>query len=244
MSRAWHQPLQGRHCTDSTRLIREDRGSRRRRSPFARAHGRRRRLRTRDTAGSLSLPPDQVAAILAEEVTPSCGNVFADLGFEHPEEEEARADRMLHRQATLRLPLWRLAVQRDRRPVVVPRVVARSRGRLRPLEGQHADAIIEALRDSDLPPDEFPDRPPQGEVQEREPFEDLDEDRWWQQHGRNPAVAAALEFFDGDREAALEWMTTPEWGLGGAHPITEAQTPDGIQHVITILGRMARGLGA
>jgi Protein of unknown function (DUF2384) len=125
-----------------------------------------------------------------------------------------------------------------------PSAFARYRGQLRSLAGQSVDALIEAMRGPGLPPDDFPERLPQGEGQEREPFEDLDEDRWWQQHGRNPAVTAALACFDGDRAAALAWMTTPEWGLGGAHPINEAQTPDGIQHVIALLGRLARGLGA
>ena len=51
-----------------------------------------------------------------------------------------------------------------------------------------------------------------------------------------------LELFEGDREAATEWLTTAQTGLGGALPIDLARTDVGAREVETLIGRLEHGV--
>jgi putative toxin-antitoxin system antitoxin component (TIGR02293 family) len=51
-----------------------------------------------------------------------------------------------------------------------------------------------------------------------------------------------LELFEGDREAATEWLTTGQIGLGGALPIDLARTDVGAREVETFIGRLEHGV--
>lgn len=51
-----------------------------------------------------------------------------------------------------------------------------------------------------------------------------------------------LELFEGDREAATEWLTTAQAGLGGAVPIDIARTEVGAREVETLIGRLEHGV--
>jgi len=51
-----------------------------------------------------------------------------------------------------------------------------------------------------------------------------------------------LELFEGDREAATEWLTTGQTGLGGALPVDLARTDVGAREVETLIGRLEHGV--
>lgn len=51
-----------------------------------------------------------------------------------------------------------------------------------------------------------------------------------------------LELFEGDREAATEWLTTDQPALGGALPIDLARTDVGAREVETLIGRLEHGV--
>ncbi len=55
-------------------------------------------------------------------------------------------------------------------------------------------------------------------------------------------VAAAEEFFENDRDAALRWLSAPKMALGGDTPVAFARTPEGSDYVVKLLGRMAHGV--
>jgi len=52
----------------------------------------------------------------------------------------------------------------------------------------------------------------------------------------------ALELFDGDREAATEWLTDPNLALGNVPPIELARTELGAQEVDHLIGRIEHGV--
>ena len=52
----------------------------------------------------------------------------------------------------------------------------------------------------------------------------------------------ALELFDGDRDAAVEWLTAPITALGGARPIELARTEVGAREVEATIGRIEDGV--
>jgi putative toxin-antitoxin system antitoxin component (TIGR02293 family) len=52
----------------------------------------------------------------------------------------------------------------------------------------------------------------------------------------------ALTLFDGDRDAAAEWLTTTQPALGGAVPIELAKTGLGAREVEALLGRLEHGV--
>jgi putative toxin-antitoxin system antitoxin component (TIGR02293 family) len=54
--------------------------------------------------------------------------------------------------------------------------------------------------------------------------------------------ARALSLFEGDREAAAEWLTTPQPALGGAVPVALAGTDLGAREVETLAGRLEHGI--
>lgn len=51
-----------------------------------------------------------------------------------------------------------------------------------------------------------------------------------------------LELFEGDRDAAAEWLTAPQAGLGGAVPLDVAGTDAGAREVERIVGRLEHGV--
>jgi len=51
-----------------------------------------------------------------------------------------------------------------------------------------------------------------------------------------------LSLFEGDREAATEWLTTAQPGLGGATPIDLASTDVGSREVERLIGRLEHGV--
>ena len=54
--------------------------------------------------------------------------------------------------------------------------------------------------------------------------------------------ARALELFDGDHDAATEWLTKRKIALGGAVPIELAQTDIGAAEVDNLIGRLEHGI--
>jgi putative toxin-antitoxin system antitoxin component (TIGR02293 family) len=53
---------------------------------------------------------------------------------------------------------------------------------------------------------------------------------------------ACLELFDGDRDAAWEWLNSPAFGLGYARPIDYAKTEAGAMEVRNLIGRLEHGV--
>jgi putative toxin-antitoxin system antitoxin component (TIGR02293 family) len=51
-----------------------------------------------------------------------------------------------------------------------------------------------------------------------------------------------LELFDGDRDSALDWFTTPQPGLGGAVPLQMARTDIGAREIERLVGRLEHGV--
>jgi putative toxin-antitoxin system antitoxin component (TIGR02293 family) len=59
---------------------------------------------------------------------------------------------------------------------------------------------------------------------------------------RNSSVfGKAVELFEGDREAASEWMFTPQPALGGKTPINVAMTELGSREIENLIGRIEHG---
>jgi len=52
----------------------------------------------------------------------------------------------------------------------------------------------------------------------------------------------ALELFEGDRDAATEWLTTGQPGLGGSVPLDLARTEVGALEVERLIGRLEHGV--
>jgi putative toxin-antitoxin system antitoxin component (TIGR02293 family) len=52
----------------------------------------------------------------------------------------------------------------------------------------------------------------------------------------------ALELFEGDRDAATEWLTTPQPGLGGTVPLDLATSEIGALEVERLVGRLEHGV--
>lgn len=52
----------------------------------------------------------------------------------------------------------------------------------------------------------------------------------------------ALELFDGDREAAFEWLSEPQIALGGAVPLDVARTEVGAREVELLVLRIEHGV--
>ena len=53
---------------------------------------------------------------------------------------------------------------------------------------------------------------------------------------------ACLELFDGDRDEAWRWFTSPAFGLGYALPIDYAKTEAGAMEVRNLIGRLKYGV--
>lgn len=52
----------------------------------------------------------------------------------------------------------------------------------------------------------------------------------------------ALQLFEGDRDAAVEWLTTAQPALGGGVPLDLARTELGVQEVERLVGRLEHGV--
>ncbi len=59
---------------------------------------------------------------------------------------------------------------------------------------------------------------------------------------RQRVFAKALELFEGDRDAASEWMLSPLPALGGETPIDIARTEAGARQVENLVGRIEHGV--
>jgi putative toxin-antitoxin system antitoxin component (TIGR02293 family) len=55
-------------------------------------------------------------------------------------------------------------------------------------------------------------------------------------------LAKALELFEGDRDAASEWIHSPLPALGGETPIDIARTELGARQVENLVGRIEHGV--
>jgi putative toxin-antitoxin system antitoxin component (TIGR02293 family) len=51
-----------------------------------------------------------------------------------------------------------------------------------------------------------------------------------------------LSLFEGDRDAATEWLSSPQLGLGGASPLQLASTDIGSREVERLIGRLEHGV--
>ena len=55
-------------------------------------------------------------------------------------------------------------------------------------------------------------------------------------------VASALALFDGDRDAAVEWLSQPQLAFGGAIPLDMAQSEIGAREVEALAYRLEHGV--
>jgi putative toxin-antitoxin system antitoxin component (TIGR02293 family) len=53
---------------------------------------------------------------------------------------------------------------------------------------------------------------------------------------------AAIELFEGDRDAARRWLTSPVCGLGNARPVDFADNEPGASEVLDLIGRLNHGV--
>jgi putative toxin-antitoxin system antitoxin component (TIGR02293 family) len=53
---------------------------------------------------------------------------------------------------------------------------------------------------------------------------------------------AAMNLFEGDLEAARQWMVKPVYGLGNRHPITMLATRVETEDVLSVIGRLEHGV--
>jgi putative toxin-antitoxin system antitoxin component (TIGR02293 family) len=55
-------------------------------------------------------------------------------------------------------------------------------------------------------------------------------------------LAKAIELFEGDADAARDWLSTPQVAFGGAVPLDVAKTELGAREVENLLGRLEYGV--
>ncbi len=53
---------------------------------------------------------------------------------------------------------------------------------------------------------------------------------------------AALAYFEGDREHAVDWLKHPNPALGGETPLRRADTATGAEDVVDLIGRLEHGI--
>lgn len=56
------------------------------------------------------------------------------------------------------------------------------------------------------------------------------------------ASEAAEAYFEGNKQAAHRWLTSPMFALGGETPLAFASTPEGSDYVVRLLERMSHGV--
>lgn len=54
-------------------------------------------------------------------------------------------------------------------------------------------------------------------------------------------MEAATAMYDGDDVGALRWLQTQAMALGGAHPIDYLDSPEHIQDILDLIGRIEYG---
>lgn len=59
---------------------------------------------------------------------------------------------------------------------------------------------------------------------------------------RSKALAESVELFEGDRQAAERWLSTPVRGLGYQTPHDMLSSETGIDQVRTLIGRLEHGI--
>jgi putative toxin-antitoxin system antitoxin component (TIGR02293 family) len=59
---------------------------------------------------------------------------------------------------------------------------------------------------------------------------------------REDVVSAAVELFEGDRQAAIVWLNRPLRALGHKVPAVYMDSPERIQEVREIIGRLEHGV--
>jgi putative toxin-antitoxin system antitoxin component (TIGR02293 family) len=59
---------------------------------------------------------------------------------------------------------------------------------------------------------------------------------------RSRVFAKALELFEGNHDAASEWMSTPLPALGGATPDDALKAQSGVRDVENLIGRIEHGV--
>lgn len=57
----------------------------------------------------------------------------------------------------------------------------------------------------------------------------------------DPLLSKAIEVL-GDEPKAQRWISSPQWGLGGATPLDFCKKEGGLQKVIDLLGRIEMGV--
>lgn len=58
----------------------------------------------------------------------------------------------------------------------------------------------------------------------------------------DPIYEAAVSLFNGDDNAAMEWLNAPARGLGGMRPIDKAQSEAGTREVLVLIARLIDGV--
>lgn len=56
------------------------------------------------------------------------------------------------------------------------------------------------------------------------------------------AIAAAVELFEGDRQAAESWLNTPLRAIGNEKPSDYMDTPEKIYTLKNVIGRLEHGV--
>lgn len=59
---------------------------------------------------------------------------------------------------------------------------------------------------------------------------------------RAETIAAAVELFEGDRQAADAWLSQPLRAIGNEAPLVYMDSPEKIQTVRNIIGRLEHGI--
>lgn len=55
-------------------------------------------------------------------------------------------------------------------------------------------------------------------------------------------IAASISLFEGDRDAAIRWLQTPNQGLDGQTPLNYAVTEEGKKEVLFLIQRLEQGI--
>lgn len=61
-------------------------------------------------------------------------------------------------------------------------------------------------------------------------------------YGLARLTALATDLFEGDRAAAVEWLSTPAEAFGGEPPLSRARTSVGARQVEDLIGRLEHGV--
>ena len=61
-------------------------------------------------------------------------------------------------------------------------------------------------------------------------------------YGFVKVMDAAIDFFDGDREDAMDWLTHPVRGLDYRKPVDMLKTPEEKEQILTLIYRLEHGV--